>query len=44
MLLILEFIFFGMGIYGLITAKLPTWFVGRGFLQKEMKCACLQSP
>jgi hypothetical protein len=31
MLFILEIIFFGMGIYALITAKLPSWFVGRGY-------------
>jgi len=31
MLFILELVFFGMGIYALITAKLPSWFVGKGF-------------
>src|SRR5690349_7988797 len=31
MLFILEIVFFGMGIYGLITAKLPSWFVGKGY-------------
>jgi hypothetical protein len=31
LILILEIVFFGMGIYGLITAKIPSWFVGKGF-------------
>jgi hypothetical protein len=31
MLFILEIVFFIMGIYGLITAKIPSWFVGKGF-------------
>ena len=31
MLFILEIVFLIMGVYGLITAKLPPWFVGKGY-------------
>jgi hypothetical protein len=31
MLFILEIVFFIMGLYALINAKLPSWFVGKGF-------------
>lgn len=34
MLFIVEILFFGMGVYGLITAKLPSWFVGKGYIAK----------
>ena len=32
MLLIVEILFFIMGIYAIITAKLPSWFVGKGYI------------
>lgn len=32
MLFIVEILFFIMGIYAAITAKLPAWFVGKGYV------------
>jgi hypothetical protein len=32
MLFIVEILFFIMGIYATITAKLPAWFVGKGYI------------
>jgi uncharacterized membrane protein len=32
MLFIVEILFFFMGLYALFTAKLPSWFVGKGFI------------
>lgn len=32
MLFIVEILFFAMGIYAMIAAKLPSWFVGKGFV------------
>jgi hypothetical protein len=32
MLFIIEILFFIMGIYAVIAAKLPAWFVGKGFV------------
>jgi hypothetical protein len=44
MLLILELVFFGMGLYGLITAKLPSWFVGKGFFAEGNEVRLLSIP
>jgi hypothetical protein len=44
MLFILEIVFFGMGIYGLITAKLPSWFVGKGFFAEGNEVRLLSIP
>ena len=44
MLFILELVFFGMGIYGLITAKLPSWFVGKGFFAEGSEVRLLSIP
>lgn len=32
MLFIVEILFFVMGIYALIAARLPAWFVGKGYI------------
>lgn len=32
MLFIVEILFFIMGLYALITSKLPSWFVGKGYI------------
>lgn len=32
MLFILEILLFVMGIYALVTSKLPAWFVGKGYI------------
>jgi uncharacterized membrane protein len=32
MLFIVELLFFFMGLYALFTAKLPSWFVGKGYI------------
>jgi len=32
MLFAIEILLFGMGLYAAITAKLPSWFVGKGFI------------
>lgn len=32
MLFIVEILFFVMGLYAIVSAKLPSWFVGKGYI------------